>query len=58
MLEASLQTLARFQAVSQPAVIESPIGRRIIGPASSGLGFGKGEAVTVNKNVFLTDLPS
>lgn len=40
VLEASLQTLVRFQAVSQPAVIGSPIGRRTIGPASSGLGFG------------------
>ena len=30
-------TLVRTQAVSQPAVIESPTGRRTIGPASSGL---------------------
>ena len=38
VLEESLQTLARFQAVSQLAVIENPIGRHTIGPASSGLG--------------------
>ena len=42
VLEASLQTLVRFQAVSQLAVIGSPIGRRTIGPASSGLVFGRG----------------
>jgi hypothetical protein len=34
--------LVRFQAVSQPAVIGSPIRRHTIGPASSGLGFGRG----------------
>ena len=39
-LEVSLQTLVRFQAVSQPVVIGSPIGRCPIGPAS--LGFGRG----------------
>jgi hypothetical protein len=37
-----LQTLVWFQAVSQPEVIGSPIGRRII----------------VNKNSFLTDMYS
>jgi hypothetical protein len=36
--EASLQTLVRSLAVSQPAVIGSPIGRCTIGPALSGLG--------------------
>jgi hypothetical protein len=40
VLEESLQTLVRSQALSQPAVIGSPIGRRTIGPASSGLGEG------------------
>uniref|UniRef100_A0AAZ3Q813 Kinesin-like protein n=1 Tax=Oncorhynchus tshawytscha TaxID=74940 RepID=A0AAZ3Q813_ONCTS len=40
VLEASLQTLVRFQAVSQPAMIGSPIGRHKISPAS--LGFGRG----------------
>jgi hypothetical protein len=49
----ALQTLVRFQALSQPAVIGSPIGRRIIGPVSLGLGF-----VNVNTNLFLTGLPS
>ena len=42
VLEASLQTLVQFQAVSQPAVI---VPRRMglpIGLASSGLGFGRG----------------
>ena len=36
VLEASLQTLVRFQAVSQPAVIGSPIGwpQRLPGSAS------------------------
>jgi hypothetical protein len=38
VLEASLQTLVWSQAVLQPAVIGSPIGRRTIGPASSRLG--------------------
>ena len=33
-------TLVRIQAVSQPAVARTPIGRRTIGPASSGLGEG------------------
>ena len=42
MLEASLQTLIRFQAVSQRAVIGSPIGRHTIGPTLSGLGLGQG----------------
>ena len=42
MLEVSLQTLVQFQAVSQPAVIGRPTGLRKIGPASSGLGFGRG----------------
>jgi hypothetical protein len=37
VLEASLQTLVWFQAVSQQAVIGSPIGRR----TASGLGFGQ-----------------
>ena len=32
------ETLVRIQAVSQPAVIESPIGRCTIGPVSSGFG--------------------
>uniref|UniRef100_A0A8C7KZU7 Mitogen-activated protein kinase kinase kinase 1 n=1 Tax=Oncorhynchus kisutch TaxID=8019 RepID=A0A8C7KZU7_ONCKI len=41
VLEASLQTLVLFQAVSQPVVIGSPIGQRTIGPVSSGLGFGR-----------------
>jgi hypothetical protein len=54
--EVSRQTLVRSQAVPQPAVIGSPIGRRTIGPASSGLG--EGLAGIVNKNLFLTDLPS
>ena len=40
VVEASLQTLVRCQAVSQAAVIGSPIGRSTIGPASFGLGFG------------------
>uniref|UniRef100_A0A4W5P0X4 DNA repair protein RAD51 homolog 3 n=1 Tax=Hucho hucho TaxID=62062 RepID=A0A4W5P0X4_9TELE len=35
VLEASLQTLVRFQAVSQPSVFGRPIGWRTIGPASS-----------------------
>ena len=35
--EASLQTRVRSQAVSQPAVTRSPIGRCTIGPAWSGL---------------------
>ena len=39
--EASLQTLVSFQAVSQLAVIGSPIERRTIGPASSGVGVGR-----------------
>ncbi|KAM9485859.1 nucleoporin NUP35-like isoform 1-T1 [Salvelinus alpinus] len=39
-LEALLQTLVRVQAVSQPAVIGSPIGQRTIGPASSEFGRG------------------
>ena len=56
VLEASLQTLVRFLAVSQSAVIGSPIGRRTIGPES--LGFGREKAVIVNKNLLLTDLPS
>ena len=30
--------LVRFRALSQPAMIWSPIGRRTIGPASSGFG--------------------
>ena len=34
VLEASLQTLVQFQAVLQPAVIGSPIGRLTIGQAS------------------------
>jgi hypothetical protein len=34
VLEVSLQTLVRSQAVSQLAVTRSPIGRRTIGPAS------------------------
>jgi hypothetical protein len=38
VLEASLQTLVRSQAVSQPAVIGRPIGWRTIGPASSMFG--------------------
>ena len=38
VLEASLQTLVRFQAESQPAVIGSPIGRHTIGPLSSRFG--------------------
>jgi hypothetical protein len=40
-------------------MIGNPIGRRTIGPASSGLG--EGLAVVgrqVNNNLFLTDLPS
>jgi hypothetical protein len=37
VLEASLQTRVRSRAVSQPAVIGSPIGWRTIGPAASGL---------------------
>jgi hypothetical protein len=41
VLEVSLQTLVRFQAVSQLAVIWSLILRRTIGPASPGLGFGR-----------------
>ena len=36
VLEVSLQTLVQFQAVSQPTVIGSPIGRRTIGPTSLG----------------------
>jgi hypothetical protein len=40
VLEASLHTLVRSRAVSLPAVIESPIGRRTTGSASSGLGEG------------------
>ena len=40
VIEASLQTLVQSRAVSQPAVIKSPIGRHTIGPASSGLGDG------------------
>uniref|UniRef100_A0AAZ3QB03 Uncharacterized protein n=1 Tax=Oncorhynchus tshawytscha TaxID=74940 RepID=A0AAZ3QB03_ONCTS len=36
--EASLLSLVRIQAVSHPDVIGSPIGRRTIGPASSGFG--------------------
>ena len=39
--EASLQYLFRIQAASHPAVIESPIGLRIIGPASSRFGLGR-----------------
>jgi hypothetical protein len=39
--ESSLQSLVWIQAVSQPAVIGSPIGQRIIGPASSGFGRGR-----------------
>ena len=31
-------TLVRIQAVSQPDVIGSPVGRRTIGPASYGFG--------------------
>jgi hypothetical protein len=38
VLEASLQTLVRSRAVSQPVVIGNPIGQCTIGPASSGLG--------------------
>ena len=38
VLEASLQTRVPFRAVSQPAVIGSPIRRRIIGPELFGLG--------------------
>ena len=41
VLEASLQTVVRFQAVSQLAVIGSPIGQCTIGPASLGLGCGR-----------------
>jgi hypothetical protein len=33
-----LQTLVRFQAVSQPAVIGSPIEQCTIGPVSAGVG--------------------
>ncbi|XP_064792895.1 very long chain fatty acid elongase 7-like isoform X1 [Oncorhynchus masou masou] len=36
--EVSLQSLVGIQAVSHPAMIGSPIGRRTIGPASSGFG--------------------
>ena len=43
VLEESLQTLVRFQAVSQTAMIGRPIGRRTIGPVSSKLGFGLGK---------------
>jgi hypothetical protein len=42
VLKASLQAPVRFQAVSQPAVIGSPIGQHTIGPALSRLGFGWG----------------
>ena len=35
--EASLHSLIRIQAVSHPAVIGSPIGRRTIGPVLSGV---------------------
>jgi hypothetical protein len=41
VLEESLQTLVRFQAESQPAVIESPIGRLTIDPVSSGFDLGR-----------------
>ena len=40
--EVSLQTLVEFQAVSQLAVIGSPIEWCTIGPESYGLGFGQG----------------
>jgi hypothetical protein len=40
VLEVSLQTLVRSWAVSQPVVIGTPIGKRTISPASSGLGEG------------------
>uniref|UniRef100_A0A674D4W7 Oxysterol-binding protein n=1 Tax=Salmo trutta TaxID=8032 RepID=A0A674D4W7_SALTR len=43
-----------IQAVSQPAVIGSPVGRRTIAPASSGSW--PVYAVIVNKNLFLPDL--
>ena len=39
--EVSLQSLGRIQAVLHQAVIESPIGRRTIVPASSGFGWGR-----------------
>ena len=42
MLEVSLQILVQFQAVSQPAVIGSPIRRHTIGPVFPGLEFGLG----------------
>jgi hypothetical protein len=47
--EVSLQSLVQIQAVSHLAVIGSPIGWCTIGP---------GLLVIVNKNLFLTDLPS
>ena len=43
LLEVSLQTRVWSQPVSQPAVAVSPIERRTIGPASSGLGDGLAE---------------
>ena len=39
VLDASLQSLVRFQAVSQLDVIGSSIEQHTIGPASSGIGF-------------------
>ena len=42
--EVPLQSVVRFQAVSQPAVIGSPIGQRTIGPALTLLGFKKVQA--------------
>ena len=36
--EMSLQSLVRFQAVSHPALIASPIGRHTIGPCLDGVG--------------------
>ena len=55
--ELSLYYLLQIQALSHPAVIGSPIGRRTTGTASSGVGPG-GMAGIVNEHLFLTDSPS
>ena len=47
-LEPSLKTWAQSRTVSQPAVIGSPIGRRTIGPPSSGLGKGLAGSTSVS----------
>jgi hypothetical protein len=54
--EASLQYLVQNQAASHPDVIGSHIGWHTIGPALSR--FGRGRLSLVNKNLFLTVLPS